>query len=102
MTDDEREKFDAIRMTLEFTGHDPESMRARMEVVSAQVTELQIASEGQRAGIQDLRYQYEQDLRYQYEDVRADFRSFATSSSQLAGSIRVYERRITGPEGRIQ
>ena len=94
MTDDEREKFDAIRMTLELTGHDLESMRQRVDQLTAACEVNRVASEAQLASIRELRFLY--------QDVREDVTSLASSTQQLVESIKGHERRIIGLEGRIQ
>ena len=66
MTDDEREKF----------------------------ADLRASSEARRAGIEGLKYLY--------EDVRALVRSVAVGTQQPVEAIKDHERGITGPEGRIQ
>jgi chromosome segregation ATPase len=93
MTDDEREKFDAIRMNLELTGHDLESMRERMENLTVACEELRKTAESHERRMQG------QDLKY--EDVRNDIRSIATSTERLITAIDLQDRRIKGIEGRI-
>jgi hypothetical protein len=82
MTDEEREKFDAIRMNLELTGHDLESMRGKVE-------ELRIACEANRVACEELRKtaeSHENRFRNQellHDDLRENVRSIAQSTDRL-------------------
>jgi chromosome segregation ATPase len=82
MTDEDREKFDAIRMNLELTGHDLESMREKLEILTTDVTELRVATANLRATAES----HEKRMRNQellHDDLRENVRSIAESTKQL-------------------
>ena len=98
MTDEEREKFDAIRMNLELTGHDLESMRERVEKLSAACEATRIACEANRLAIEEQSARSYRD----FEDVRENIRSIAKSTAELLRVSGAHELPLTKLEGRIQ
>jgi hypothetical protein len=90
MTEDEREKFDAIRMTLELTGHDLEGMRERVEKLSAACEATRFACEANRLAIEEQAARSFRD----FEDVRESIRSIALSTDQLLKVSRGHQSRL--------
>lgn len=103
MTDDDREKFDAIRMNLELLSHDLESMRGRDEAVRVQMQER---DEAARVQMQELTAQmresriHMQESRIKTDSLRESVRDLMVISSQLIASVQSHEGRIRAVEGR--
>jgi phosphoglycolate phosphatase-like HAD superfamily hydrolase len=100
MTDDEREKFDAIRMNLELTGHDLESRRERMESMRERMELLAAASEEQRKSIESHERENQSHER-KFDDVREDIRRLAEGGAALLVVSQSHERRIMRLEGQV-
>ena len=101
MTDEEREKFDAIRMNLELTGHDLESMRERVERLNVACEANRVACEVNRVACEELRRTAESH-EHQFRDIREDLLLLQESAKSLLVVSRSNERRLEKLEGRTQ
>jgi len=104
MTDDEKEKFDAIRMNLELTSHDLESMRERMESMREgmenmrePIANLAAASADQRKSIES----HERETSNQFADIRDSFSIVLQGTQNLLVVSEAHNLRILKLEGRI-